>query len=65
MMCTGITVTRRYVPRSRRTNRAVSKIEAHAVVTMETSSAFLRSQGASKRTVFLQDGLAKYDARTE
>ena len=35
--------------------------EAHMVVTMETSSAFIRSQGISKRTVFLKDGLAKYD----
>ena len=45
LMCTGITVTRRYVPRSRRTNKVGSKIGAHAVVTMETSSAFLRSRG--------------------
>ena len=39
-------------------NIAGSKLDAYAIVTMETSSAFLRN---SKRTVFLNDGLAKYD----
>ena len=62
-MCTAITVTRRYVLCSRRMNKAGTKIDAHAVITMETSSAFLRSRGISKRTVFLRmelkDGLAK------
>ena len=60
-MCTGITVTRRHVLLSRRTKNAGSKINAHTVITMETSSAFLRCQGISKRTVFLKDGLAKHD----
>ena len=55
-MCTGITVTRQYVSPSRGTNIAGSNIVAHAVVTMETSSAFLRNQGD-----FQKDGLAKYD----
>ena len=57
-MCTGITVTRRYVPFSRRTNIAGLNIVALAVITMETSLAFLR---ISKRTVFLKDELAKCD----
>ena len=55
-MCTGITVNRRYVPLSRRTNITGSNIVALVVVTMETSSAFLRNQGDSQK-----DGLAKYD----
>ena len=42
-------------------NKAGSKIDAHAVVTIGISSAFLRSKGISKRTGFLKDGLAKYD----
>ena len=53
-MCTGITVTRRYVPLSRRTNIAGSNIVALAVIT--------RNQGDfQKDSVFLKDGLAKYD----
>ena len=59
-MCTGITVTRRYVPHSRRANIAGSKIEAHVLVTMETSSAFLRSRGFPNG-LFFKGGLAKYD----
>ena len=61
-MCTGITVTRQYIPLSWRImNKAGSNIVALAVVTMETLPAFLRNQGISKRTVFFKDGLAKYD----
>ena len=60
-MCTGITVTKQYVPCSWRTNKAVSKIDAHVVVTMETSSAFLRSQEDFQKDYFLKNGLAKYD----
>ena len=60
-MCTGITVTRRYVPSSQRTNKTGSKIEAHAGVTMETLSAFPRSQGDFQKDCFFKDGLAKYD----
>ena len=59
-MCTGITVTMRYVPRSRRINIAGLKLDAHTVITMETSSVFLRSQGFPK-ALFLKDGLAKHD----
>ena len=40
LMCTGITVTRQYVPCPRRTNKAGSKIEVHMVVTMESLSTF-------------------------
>ena len=40
-----------------RMNKAGSKIAAHAVVTMETSSAFLRSPKGR----FFKDGLVKYD----
>ena len=58
-MYTGITVTRRYVPHSRQTNKAGSKIDAHAVITMETSST--KKSGISKRTGFLKDGLVKYN----
>ena len=60
-MYTGITVTRRYVPRSQQTNKAGSKIDADAFITMETSSAFLRSWGFAKGLFFLKDGLVKYD----
>ena len=60
-MCTGITVTRRYILLSRHMNIASFKIVAHAVVTMETSSEFLRNQGDFQRTVFFKDGLAHYD----
>ena len=60
-MCTSITVTRRCGPLSRRTNIAGSNIVAHAVVTMETLSLFRELKGISKMTVFLKDGLAKYD----
>ena len=60
-MCTGITVTRRYVPLSWRTNIAISNIVAHAVVTMDTLSAFLRNQGDFQKDCFLKDGLVKYD----
>ena len=59
-MCTGITVTRRYVLCLWRMNKAGLKIEAHAVVTIETSSAFLRSQGDFQKDYFF-NGLAKYD----
>ena len=59
-MCPGITLIRRYVPRSWQSNKAGSKIEAHAVVTMETLSAFL-SRGDFEKDCFLKDGLAKYD----
>ena len=51
-MCTGITVTRQHVPQSRRMNIAGSKLDVHAVVTMETSSAFLRSQGGFQKDFF-------------
>ena len=60
-MCTSITVTRRCVPLSRRTNIAGSNIVAHTDVTMETLSLFRELKGISKRTAFLKDGLAKYD----
>ena len=50
-----------HVPHSRRTNTASLKLNAHAVVTMETSSVFLRSQGDFQKDCFLKDGLAKYD----
>ena len=60
-MCTGITVTRRFVPLSRRTNIAGSNIVAYAVVTMETSSACLRNQEDFQKDCFLKDGLIKYD----
>ena len=53
-MCTGITVARQYVLRSWRTNKASSKIEAYAVITMEKSSAFLRSQGDFQKDCFLR-----------
>ena len=53
-MCTGITVTRRYVLLSWRTNIAGSNIIVLVVATMETSSAFLRNRGISKRAVFLR-----------
>ena len=53
-MCTGITVTRRYVPLSRRTNIAGSNIVAHSVVTMETSSKVLRNQGDFQKNCFLR-----------
>ena len=56
-MCTGITVTRRYVALSQRTNTAGSNIVALVVVTMETSSAFLRNH--FQKDCFLKDGLAK------
>ena len=51
-MCTVITVIRRYIPRSQLINIAGSKLNAHMVVAMETSSAFLRR--ISKGTVFLR-----------
>ena len=35
--------------------------EAHAVVTMETSSVFLRSYGDFQKDCFLKDGLEKCD----
>ena len=63
-MCTSITVTRRCDPLSRRTNIAGSNIVAHADVsryTVETLSLFREFKGISKRTAFLNDGLAKYD----
>ena len=60
-MSAGITVTRRIVPGSQRTNEGGSKIGAHAVITMETSLAFLRSQGDFQKNCFFNDGLAKYD----
>ena len=60
-MRTGITVTRRYVQRSQRTNKAGYMIGVHAAITMETLSAFLRSEGDFKKDWFLKDGLAKYD----
>ena len=60
-MCTGISVTRWYVLRSQQTNKAGSKIDAYMVVTMETLSAFLRSQGDFQKDCFLKDGLAEYD----
>ena len=41
---------------------AGSKLDAQAVVTMETSSAFLKVRGISKRTVFFINGLAKYES---
>ena len=44
-----------------RTNIAGSNIVAHVDVTMETLSLFRELKGISKRTVFLNDGLAKYD----
>ena len=47
----------RYVPNSRRTNKAGLKISAHVVITMETLSV----RRISKRNVFLKDGLAKYN----
>ena len=50
-----------YVPRSRGTNKAGSKIDAHAVVTMETSPVFLRSQGDFQKNCVLNARLAKYD----
>ena len=40
---------------------AGSKIEAQAIVTIETSSAFPRSQGDFQKDCFFKDGLAKYD----
>ena len=46
---------------SRRTNIAGSNIVACLVVTMETLSLFRELKGISKRTVFLKDGLVKYD----
>ena len=52
MMCTGISVIRRYVPLSRRTNIAGLNIIALAVVAMETSSVFLRNQGFPKGLFF-------------
>ena len=60
-MCAGITLTQRYVPHSQQTNIAGWKIEAHKVVTMETSSAFLRSQEDFQMDCFLKEGLTKYD----
>ena len=60
-MCTCITVARRCVPLSWRTNIAGSNIVVHAVFTMETLSLFRELKGISKRTMFLKDGLAKYD----
>ena len=38
-----------------------SYIIAHVVVTMESLSLFRELKGISKRTVFLKDGLVKYD----
>ena len=52
-MCTGITVTKRYVPLSRRMNIAGFNIIVHAVVTMETS-AFLRNQGDFQKYCFFK-----------
>ena len=60
-MYTGITVTRRYVLLSQRTNIAGLNIVALTVVTMETSSAFLRNQGDFQKDCFLKDELVKYD----
>ena len=60
-MCTGVTVTRRYLPPSRRTNIAGSNTIAHAVVTMEKAIAVLRIQGDFQKNCFLKDGLAKYE----
>ena len=54
-MCTGITVTRRYVPLSG------MNIVALMVATMEASSASLRNQGDFQKDCFLKDRLAKYD----
>ena len=48
LICTGIAVTRRY------------NVEAHVVVTMETSSAFI-SQEDFQTNCFLKDGLMKSD----
>ena len=58
-MCTGITVTRQYVPCSRQTNKAGSKIEAHAVITMETSAAFPRSQEDFQKDCFFKGWIGK------
>ena len=60
-MCTSITVTRRCVPLSWRTNIAGSNIVAHVDVTTETLSIFQELKGISKRTAYLKAGLAKYD----
>ena len=60
-MCTSITVTRRCGPLPGRMNIADSNIVAHADVTMETLSHFREFEWISKRTVFLMDGLAKYN----
>ena len=53
-MCTGITVTKRYVPRSRQTNKTGSKIDTHTVVTMLHRQCFKEGRGISKKTVFLK-----------
>ena len=55
-MCTGITVTRRYVPHSRQTNKAGSKIDTLVVVTMEPLPVFLRSQGDFQKDCLFKDG---------
>ena len=60
-MCISITVTRRCGPLSQQTNIAGSNIVAHPVVIMETLSLFRELEVISKRTMFLKDGLAKYD----
>ena len=54
LMCTGITVNRRYVPHSQRTKIAGSQLDAHKVITMETSSAFLRNQGDFQKDCFFK-----------